>query len=148
MMEPVNRGIDQRLFAYILDHNNKAPFYVELGVKTRMLGPDCAEMFITAQPQHANQMGIIHGGVISTLADVSMANAVRTTGRLAVTADYTVSFLCPAPMEGELVGRGSVIKAGGKIVFARADILCGDKIVAISQGAFSVIGNIDYGNEQ
>lgn len=141
-MATANLGIDDRLVKYIAEAFAAAPFYQLLGIELCALGPGIAELKVNIQHKHTNPLGLVHGGLVSSLADAAMGNAVRSTGRSGVTADCYVSYLTSAPQGSELQARGEVVKQGKNLVFTRANITCGDKIIAISQGTFYVIGDI------
>ncbi|MGE5415607.1 MAG: PaaI family thioesterase [Acidobacteriota bacterium] len=144
-MDAVNQGIDEHLFAYIIETNKKAPFYETLEVKTKELGPGHAEMAVVAAKKHSNPLGMVHGGLIATLADAAMGNAIRTTGRKAVTVDYTISLLASASIDEYVKAIGQVTKVGKQLIFARAEVYAGDKMIATSQGTFYVVGDIHIG---
>lgn len=141
-MTTINGGIDEKLFNYIIETNSKAPFYVALGVQTRYLGPGVAKMGVLTQKMHANPLGIIHGGLVSTLADAAMGNAIRASGRMGVTADYNVSFLAAAPIGEDLEAEGEVVKQGKNLIFVKAVVRSGEKLIATSQGTFFVLGEM------
>ena len=143
MQEALNRGIDDRLFRQIVESNREAPFYRLVGITTKALGPGYAEMAVATEKKHANPLGWVHGGLISTLADAAMGNAIRSTGKKAVTADYTISFVNSAAVSQELIGRGEVVKSGSHLVFARATVFSEEKIVASAMGTFFIVGEIE-----
>ncbi len=142
-MNPINMGIDERLFSVIVDSNAKAPFYQLTGITTKTLGLGWAEMSVQTGSEHGNPLGLTHGGLISTLADAAMGNAVRSTGRKGVTVNYDISYLNSAPVGEEMVGRGRVEKSGSRIIFTSVEVVCGDKVIATSQGTFYVVGEIE-----
>jgi acyl-CoA thioesterase len=144
-MNPENKGIDDRLFSIIVETNSKAPFYQLTGLTTKTLGPGWVEMSVQTGNKHGNPLGLTHGGLISTIADAAMANAIRTTGRKGVTVNCDINFLNSAPVGQEMVGRGRVDKAGSRLVFTTGEVVCGDKVIATCQGTFYVVGEIELG---
>ncbi len=142
MMTAVNKGIDERIYNTIVTTNAQAPFYQLTGIQTRTLGPGWVEMAVMTEGKHGNPLGLIHGGLVSTLADAAMANAVRTTGKKGVTVHCDINFLASAPVGEEMIGRGRVDKAGSKMVFTSGEVVCGDKVIATCQGTFYVVGEI------
>jgi len=136
-------GIDNRLFDIIVSSNRKAPFYRLTGITTKTLGPGWAQMAVQTNDDHGNPLGLIHGGLISTLADAAMGNAIRSTGRKAVTINYDISFLSAAPAGKLLIGRGRVDRAGSRIVYTSVEVTCEDQVIATSQAAFYVVGEIE-----
>ncbi|MEM2144370.1 MAG: PaaI family thioesterase [Candidatus Jordarchaeaceae archaeon] len=67
--------------------------------------------------------GIAHGGIIATLLDELMAWSVRTRGYRTVTAEMTVRFRKPVPVERKIFGSGWMIGDEGRIVFCRSQLL-------------------------
>nr|WP_155608037.1 PaaI family thioesterase [Paenibacillus timonensis] len=61
------------------------------------------ELGLTAEAAHLNSMGIVHGGVLSSMMDQAMGTLVATVkGKLGVTTHLNVNFLSPM-RTGELV---------------------------------------------
>lgn len=87
-------------------------------------------------PQHRNNIGMAHGGLLCTLLDVAMGTAARTTlGVPCMTLDMQVSFL--APGHGVLFAEGSVLRAGRSVVFCEAQVRTeAGELVAKSTGLF------------
>jgi uncharacterized protein (TIGR00369 family) len=73
-----------------------------------------------------NPMGIVHGGLLCTLADSVAGCAVLTTlapGVLFTSIELNVQFLRPVRIEsGTLRGIGTVSKTGRRVTFATAEI--------------------------
>ncbi|MGA0595721.1 PaaI family thioesterase [Enterovirga sp. CN4-39] len=91
-------------------------------------------------PQHMNNVGIVHGGAICTLLDVSMGTAGRThAGRPVMTLDMQVAFLAPG-RSGVLFGEGSVLRAGRSILFCEAQVRDeAGELLAKSSGVFKPV---------
>lgn len=75
---------------------------------------------------HYNPLGVVHGGVISTLLDTAAACAVHSTlavGELYTSVDLTVKFLRPVTVEsGLLTCEGTVIQRGRRTALAQAQL--------------------------
>ena len=73
-----------------------APFVAHLGIELEALGPGWCEARLDVQPWHMQQTGVVHAGVVSTLAD-HCAGAAATTqlapGEFVVTAEYKINLL-------------------------------------------------------
>lgn len=83
------------------------------------------QLRLTLEPQHLNNLGIAHGGIIATLLDVAMGTAARTMiGTPVMTLDMNVAFLNPG--RGEMIAEGRVLKAGRSIVFCEAEAKTAD----------------------
>ena len=106
------------------------------GVEPLDVGEGRSRLRVALGPQHGNNLGIAHGGLICTLLDIAMGTAARSkVGRPVMTLDMQVSFLSPG--RGVLIGEGRVVRAGRSVVFCEADVLneAGD-LVAKASGLF------------
>ncbi len=72
----------------------------------------CTKLRLTLRPEHANNLGIAHGGIICTLLDVAMGTAARlAAGHSVVTLDMQTRFLNQAGQR-TLEAEGRVTRAG------------------------------------
>ncbi len=90
-------------------------------------------------PQHGNNLGIAHGGVLCTLIDVAMGTcARRLLGSPVMTLSMQTNFV--APGRGTLVAEGRVLRAGRAIVHCEASVTGEDgAVVATGSGVFKVV---------
>jgi len=70
-------------------------------------------------PGHLNFMGMIHGGVIFSLADVAFGAAANSYGTRAMALSVGIDFLAAAPVGGELSAEVEQVKRAGKMGFYR-----------------------------
>ena len=96
-----------------------APFVAHLGIELAGIGPGWCEAGLRVEPWHLQQTGVVHAGVIATLAD-HCAGAAATTqrkpGEFVVTAEYKINLL-----------RG----ARGERLHCRADVLKGGQALSV-----------------
>ncbi len=144
MTGPVNRGINEELFRQIVETNENTPYYRLVGIKTSALAPGEAELVVEVGECHANPLGRVHGGLIASLADAAMGNAVRSLGLRGVTIDCSISFISSPSRSGLLVGKGKVVRAGRNIIFAEALVYAEDKVIASAQGSFFKVGVAEF----
>lgn len=143
-MDVINKGIDEKLFNYISKTVEKTPFYNLLGVYLQALGPGEADICVVSDEKHTNPMGLLHGGLIMSIADAAMGNAIRSLEIKGVTVDYSVSFLSTASL-GELIqAQGRVVKSGRNIIFAKSTVYAGDKLIADIKATFFNTGKLEY----
>ncbi len=142
-MTVINAGIEQKLFAHLIDLAAKTPFYQMVGIRLRLLGPGQAELEVQTENIHTNPIGLVHGGLIMSIADAAMGNAIRSTGVIGVTVDCSVSFPGAARLGEILIARGEVIKTGRKLIFAEATVWAGDRILGHSKATFYNTGNFE-----
>ena len=99
------------------------PFYHHLGFRLDALADGKSAIRLPFQKKFGNSRGEMHGGAIATLADACMSQAVRSTvepGAKIATITMTLNYLAPA--NGELTGRGTVVKRGRSVMFAEAEV--------------------------
>lgn len=138
-----NLGVEKSLFEYICNSVEHTPFYQLMGIHLSALGSGEAEVKLKSASQHTNPLGLMHGGVLMSIADAAMGNAIRSLGIKGVTADCSTSFIASAHLEGLLLARGKVVKAGKRLVYARAEVFSDGKMVADVKGTFANVGTID-----
>jgi len=91
-----------------------------------------------------NPSGVIHGGLVCTLADTVAACAVHTTleaGVGVISIDLNVSYLRPVTTaSGLLRATGRVTKPGRRVAYSAAEIVDGGgKIVATATSSCLVV---------
>ena len=106
-------------------------------------GPDGAVAYLDVDDRHLNPNGIVHGGVVFTLADTAMGRAtmaVLDDGQICASIEVSVRYLRPIP-GGRLVATASVIRAGRRIVHLECKVTVdGDeRPVALLQGSFAML---------
>lgn len=94
---------------------------------------------LVLRPEHANNLGIAHGGILCTLLDVAMGTAARlSAGTPVVTLDMQTRFLNPG--RGTLDAVGRVTRAGSSVLFCEAEIRDdAGRVVASSTGVLKTV---------
>lgn len=93
---------------------------------------------------HYNPIGLVHGGLVCTLADTVIGCAVHSLLEPGVgytSIDLSVSYLRPVHADGKkLIATGVVSKFGRRVAFANAEIVDADKkIVATASGSVLIM---------
>jgi len=118
-----------------------SPFHRAFGLTVEDASAGTVRLGWSAKEEHLNLQGLVHGGVLATLADVAMGLAVRSAiepGRRHVTIELGVHYLRPAS-PGDVHAVGRVVRVGRQIAFAEADVLDGsDRLLAKGSGTYSV----------
>jgi len=143
-MTPINEGVEDRLFAYLLESIRNAPFYGLLGIELVSIAPGQAVFEMQARPEHTNSIGLVQGGLVSSLADTAMGIAVRSMGANAATIDISIGFTAPARIGDMLRAEGKVVKSGRDIFFTETRVMAGDRLIAYSKATFFKVGDLDY----
>jgi uncharacterized protein (TIGR00369 family) len=91
-----------------------------------------------------NPIGVVHGGLVCTLADSVVGCAVHTTlesGVAYTSIDLNVSYLRPVTVDsGRLRAIGTVTKPGRRVAYAAAEVLDGSgKVVATATSSCLVM---------
>lgn len=121
-----------------------APIAVLLGMRMREVEVGRVVFECEADESAYNPIGVVHGGLVCTLADTVAACAVHTTLDLAVTytsIDLNVSYLRPVTVDsGVLRATGFVTKSGRRVAFSKAEIVDdGGKLVATATSSCLVM---------
>ena len=96
---------------------------------------------LVLRPEHANNIGIAHGGILCTLLDVALGTAARLrAGRPVVTLDMQTRFLSPG--RDVLLAEGRVTRAGRSVIFCEAEIRdAAGLLVASATGLLKPVGD-------
>lgn len=97
---------------------------------------------LRAGPAHLNSRGIVHGGLLTTLADNAMGlscGLYLKAGPRLLTASLTVDFLSVALPDQWIEIETTFVKPGRAMCFAQAFITADTKICARANAIFRVI---------
>ena len=102
-----------------------------------------AAVRLKAEEWHLNPSGTVHGGVISTLIDVSMAEALNTRteeDEQPFTIQITVNYMTPGK-PGTLTSTAEVRKGGERITIVEAEVVQEeDEVIALATGTYTPVG--------
>lgn len=88
---------------------------------------------------HMNGAGVVHGGVVFTLADSAVSYGIaRAAGCRCTTVEAKINYLRPV-VAGTLTARGHVVRVGRSLVVARGEVRCEDIQVAEMLTTFFVL---------
>ena len=99
------------------------PFYDHLDLKLEALAGGKCVIRLPYAAHFANSRGEVHGGIVASLLDITLSQAVRSTldGPTNVaTISMTVSYLTAA--SGVLACSATVVRTGGTIAFAEGEV--------------------------
>ena len=116
------------------------PFVRYCGIEALDVTEGRTRLRLVMRPEHSNNLGIAHGGIICTLLDVAMGTAARlSAGQAVVTLDMQTRFLSPGRGTLEAVGR--VTRGGRSVMFCEAEIRDAEGIpVASATGLLKPVG--------
>lgn len=106
----------------------------------KSVGADLVLAFRVEQ-RHCNPMGICHGGMLSTFADMTLAigaNHAEKLGRFLPTVSLACDFLAPAPLGCWVEGRTQVLRITRNLVFAQCLISADGTLALRSSGVLKL----------
>ena len=95
--------------------------------------------------EYQGAAGFLHGGIIATLLDEVMAKVSRFSDEQAVTAELTVEYKRPVPVDEDLVVEGWEVEASERHRFREGEIRDASGVVlARGRARFAVIDPAKY----
>lgn len=118
--------LDERQLGELKERVHRSPFHQWAGMELVSVGRGEAEVAMDLdETRHFNPQRIVHGGLISAIADTAIGLALRSklrTGFTHRTAQLNVHFL--AKGEGNrLVGRGHARHMGRRMGYGESEVL-------------------------
>jgi uncharacterized protein (TIGR00369 family) len=128
-----------------LDALNDQPLAELLGLEAVNAGPGWFQIGLDVKPQHTQHDGIVHGGVVATMADSALALSALTLippGERVVTIEFKINYLRPA-RGGRLVCRGEVLRPGRNITVSEAQVIATEggsqTLIAKATGTIAIL---------
>jgi acyl-coenzyme A thioesterase 13 len=93
--------------------------------------------------KHANSSATMHGGLLATLADVSLGYVTAASREPALrmsTASLTIDYLGTAPIGSWVESRVTINKVGRQLAFADNTITADGRLVAKARALFAIAG--------
>lgn len=90
-------------------------------------------------PQHANRYGVVHGGLLSTLADVAIGMNLSRSGVAytdSLTLNLSIDFLGSCEIGDWVEAHVSLTKRQGRVRFGECRLLVGDRMVVRASAVF------------
>ena len=112
------------------------PLHRFLGVALLDVDDPSAGIWFPVETATQNQVGVLHGGVVTALLDVASYLALLPSlgpDEHAVTHDLAVSLLRPVPAGSRVELTGSVLRRGRALAFLRAEAQVDGRVVAAAQ---------------
>jgi acyl-coenzyme A thioesterase PaaI-like protein len=94
-----------------------------------------------AQPKHANLIGVVHGGMLMTLADRALGVAAwDVAGETpCVTVQFDMQFLSAVKMGEFAEMKPELVRSTRSLVFMRGSLVVGDKAAAAATGVWKIL---------
>jgi acyl-CoA thioesterase len=126
------------------DTHNSArvnPFGELIGLRFTEFHSGQSRCQIEVSQQHLNPNGVVHGGVVYSMADTGMGAALHSQlgeGEHCATIEIKIVYLKPVTA-GTLVCESRVIHRGKSTAVLESDVLNHGQLVARAMGTFSVL---------
>ena len=125
----------------ILRFYHQNPFIEYLHVDVVPTADGGVHMELSVEPEHTNLYGIIHGGVLMTLADTAAGAACLALNKKVVTIDLGMEFMHSVPLTTRIIATGRVLHDGRRTMTCESEIRDADgKLYAKGHGTFYVLG--------
>ena len=105
-----------------MEYQSPIPFVLAQGIELVSAGDGQAELRMSLRADQENHLGMAHGGVLMTLLDVAMAQALRSKFDNApvITIEMKTTFFQTAT--GVLTARGQLLHQTRRMGFAEATV--------------------------
>lgn len=139
MIKIYNTSYQERIKKFL----DRQHFMKHIGFNLNIIEKGNTEGYLELRTIHQQQKGMVHGGVIATVADITMGFAAYSAvpeDHHVVTGDLKVSYLNPGRGE-RLVARGWVLKQGRKINFCESEVWAytGNEGILIAKASASMV---------
>ena len=86
---------------------------------------------LLVEEKHCNSSGVTHGGLLMTMADLTLCAAARAglPDERAITVQLDAQFTDAGRIGDFLVARAEVVRRGGTLIFVRGQIQCGERVL-------------------
>ena len=138
--------IEQRFEEAVRERFARSAFNEWFGAELEGFDDGRVEIGLHLEPHHLNPGGIIHGGVIASLLDISIGLALRT--RLPVefahvTTNLSISYLKPC-RSGRVVATGTALHQGRRTGYGEATLTDErSRVLARATGSFLIFPMAD-----
>lgn len=117
-------SMDELVKAQVRHIFDTADFVRDLGMQLTQIEDEFCETTLIPGPRHRQQHGLIHAGVMATMADHTSGCAARGVvglDRDVVSVEFKINFLRPAVAD-RLRCRGRVLRGGKMLVICEAEV--------------------------
>lgn len=125
-----------------MDRFHDSPFIADLGIRLDRAEDGEAEVSVDIPHRLTNRVGGAHGGVIASVIDVVMAQAVRSRlpkGKLVATVEMKVNYLAPG-RSAAIRATARAVRVGGTLGTATAEVFDGaGALLAVGSGTYRVL---------
>ena len=126
---------------HIVEFYHKNPFLEYIHAEAVPMADGGVQLELKVEAEHTNLYGIIHGGVLMTLADTAMGAAALARNKKVVTMNLSMDFMHSVPMTTRILATGTVLHDGRHTMTLESEIRDkAGKLFAKAHGTFYVLG--------
>lgn len=117
------------------------PFADLLGFTVSSRSEGRCRIELDIAPEHFNPHGIVHGGVLYSVADTGMGGALMSMlgdAEICTTVEIKIVYFRPAT-DGRLVCDTEVVNRGRRTAALESTVSAGDRILARAYGTFMIL---------
>lgn len=125
---PLTPDEEQRIRTAFRD----VPFVHLLGIELGEMKRGAATLYLEVRDELRQNNGVVHGGVVASLADTAAAFAILTlleADQTSTTVDLTIHYLRPL-LRGRVTTQARVLRAGRRIMVITVDVFDETKALA------------------
>ena len=114
----------EALYRRVEESFHKQNFLTLIGAELRSVEKGKVAISCKRRAELGQQQGLLHGGVVATIADVTCGYTALTMmpeGYEVLTAEFKVNLLRPVLAE-EIIATGQVVKAGRTLIITEAEV--------------------------
>jgi acyl-CoA thioesterase len=118
----------------------KPRFVHHVGLQFESTQPGQARCTLDVEDFHRNGTGVVHGGVLFTLADTAMGGALYGSldeGEICATIEIKIGYFKPV-FDRSLVCDAVLLNKGKSIASLEATVHAGDVLVSKASGTFAI----------
>ena len=112
-----------------------------LGFELRASNPSGATVAFGPKPEHLQEYGVVHGGILGTAADTAAVYALHPfldPAQRMTSVEFKLNFLAPANVrDGAIVATSTVVRQGRTIGVAEVTVTRGSNLLA--KGLFTYV---------
>jgi acyl-CoA thioesterase len=121
-------------------HSQTSQFTQHVGIELVERAPGRSRWTLDLQPIHMNTHGVVHGGVLFTLADTAMGAALfgaLQPGQICATINVKINYFKPV-FGGTVVCVSEVVNQGKSVAHLDASMYVDEVLVARANGDFAI----------
>ena len=123
-----------------MPHPKRAPFLEHVGVVIEEQRAGFSKCALAVAPHHFNRFGVVHGGVVFTLADTGMGAALipdLQEGEMCATIEVQINYFKPI-LAGVLTCTTEVINRGKSVAHLESSVHSAGVLVAKASGNYAI----------